>query len=468
METITVITPYEGRRIWAEPNRTLVVDPAWDVVVASGRQVYAVSDGVLPDGVHDLHTWWRAVRAGRTPPWVESASADPREIAVLVQTLFDSRHPFAPAGLAAAADLVVEEELWRHRFRAGLRADRNRAIATRDSLQAARRALQHAVGVDLTRRTAETVHWLQARGVDAQLSNGDTGYARIDSPKNALLDLDRWPELEHWLTADELGKRLRHVGMVANGADRDGRVRPDIAINGADTGRTIYRNPNVTALRKDHRPLLLADPGHVLVSADYANAELRTAAAFVDDPAFTAMVTGTDIYSMLGRAVGTTRPIAKRSLIAMLYGQHEKGLARNVGAELARNLRSVVAQMLPALSDWQKNVTLAGRAGEPLRTLRGRRLPALDPNKAYRAANWLIQGSARDALGEGVRGVAGILGPEALWASVHDELIVQVPRGLEDEAVDALCRGLTVTLPGTNIALPVEAKVFGDRWRAGP
>ena len=70
-------------------------------------------------------------------------------------------------------------------------------------------------------------------------------------------------------------------------ADAGGRVHPQVNTLRAKTARMSITNPALQTLKK-HDPRLrrcfAADPGHVLISCDFSQVEIRVAAALADDP----------------------------------------------------------------------------------------------------------------------------------------------------------------------------------------
>ena len=70
-------------------------------------------------------------------------------------------------------------------------------------------------------------------------------------------------------------------------ADEAGRVHPQVNTLRAKTARMSITSPALQTLKK-HDPRLrrcfTADPGHVLISCDFSQVEIRVAAALADDP----------------------------------------------------------------------------------------------------------------------------------------------------------------------------------------
>ena len=83
-------------------------------------------------------------------------------------------------------------------------------------------------------------------------------------------------------------------------ADAAGRVHPQVNTLRAKTARMSITNPALQTLKK-HDPRLrrcfIADPGHVLISCDFSQVEIRVAAALADDPTLRQVIlSGADIH----------------------------------------------------------------------------------------------------------------------------------------------------------------------------
>jgi DNA polymerase I-like protein with 3'-5' exonuclease and polymerase domains len=86
----------------------------------------------------------------------------------------------------------------------------------------------------------------------------------------------------------------------------DGRVRPTVYTLGARTGRMSCVRPNCQNVPRTGgvRGCIIADPGHVLVSADFAGIELRVAAALSGDENLRRMIADeVDIHWLIARQV---------------------------------------------------------------------------------------------------------------------------------------------------------------------
>ncbi len=113
------------------------------------------------------------------------------------------------------------------------------------------------------------------------------------------------------------------------------------------TGRLSSKNPNLqnipirTELGREIRAAFIAEPGNVLVKADYSQIELRLMAHFSDDPLLLdAFLSGGDVHKATAAELfGVARELvtkeqrgaAKTVNFATIYGQREFSLAQQLG-----------------------------------------------------------------------------------------------------------------------------------------
>src|SRR4030095_15082262 len=118
-----------------------------------------------------------------------------------------------------------------------------------------------------------------------------------------------------------------------------GRVHTSYSLSGAQTGRLASTEPNLqnipirTEIGRKIRDAFIAEPGHVLMSADYSQIELRLAAVVADVQQLReASRAGADIHGMtaeelFGKVDRDTRNQAKTINFAILYGSSAWGIA---------------------------------------------------------------------------------------------------------------------------------------------
>ena len=123
---------------------------------------------------------------------------------------------------------------------------------------------------------------------------------------------------------------------------KTGRVHTSYSLVGAQTGRLSSTDPNLqnipirTEMGRQIRDAFVAEPGNVILSADYSQIELRLAAHFADvAPLRDAFEKGEDIHArtaqeMFGEVNRDTRGRAKTINFSILYGISRWGLAKRL------------------------------------------------------------------------------------------------------------------------------------------
>ncbi len=241
---------------------------------------------------------------------------------------------------------------------------------------------------------------------------------------------------------------------------KTGRIHTSFSQTTAATGRLASSNPNLQNIpvRTDEgrriREAFVAEPGKVLISADYSQIELRILAHLSGDPAFAAAFQeGQDIHArtaseLLGvplDAVGPDqRRIAKAINFGILYGMSAFRLARDLGIE-RREAQAFIDHYFErhaGVAAWLEKTTAEAHEHGMVKTLLGRRrlLPDLaSSNRVVRAAaervaiNTPIQGTAADVIKLAMlavdRGLHQVCAEAEMILQVHDELLVEAPAG---------------------------------------
>ena len=230
----------------------------------------------------------------------------------------------------------------------------------------------------------------------------------------------------------------------------------------AATGRLSSSDPNLqnipirTELGREIRRAFIAEPGHVLISADYSQIELRVLAHLSGDEALIdAFRAGEDIHDrtalkVFGADSGLDRAraaAARAKMInyALLYGKTARSRWPRTSASRSRRRRSSSTPTSPASrasapSSIARSRTRA-RTGV-VKTMFGRRrlVPELNSRNGQirgaaerEAVNMPIQGTAADILKRAMIDVHAALpshrrGRARMILTVHDELLFEVPR----------------------------------------
>jgi DNA polymerase-1 len=252
-------------------------------------------------------------------------------------------------------------------------------------------------------------------------------------------------------------------------ADPGGRVHPQVNTLRAKTARMSITNPALQTLKK-HDPRLrrcfTAEPGHVLISCDFSQVEVRVAAALADDPTLREVIlSGTDIHDataalMYGEGfTDEQRTISKRATFGTIYGGGARALASQTGVP-----EDTARQVITRWRRTYPKVIAYGRRLADLPevvTASGRRIPA-DPARPYANANYAVQSTARDLLLAAVYTLVTRHQVGGLWLFVHDEIIVQAP----EHDAGRVCGLLEIAMTSTFRGLPIlaDAKILGPSW----
>ena len=246
-----------------------------------------------------------------------------------------------------------------------------------------------------------------------------------------------------------------------------GRIHTSFNQTGAATGRLSSSDPNLqnipvrTPRGEAIRRAFVAPPGAVLLTADYSQIELRLLAHLSGDPAFVeAFEQGGDIHRQTAAIIfgvpqdqvtAEMRGRAKTINFGTIYGQGPFALSRQLGItqDDARRFIEQYFTRFAGVRTWLDRTVAAARERGYVETLFGRRryIPELkDRNFNIRAfgertaTNSPLQGSAADLIKIAMIRIAGALRERGLASrmilQVHDELVVEVPRGEEETATD--------------------------------
>lgn len=252
-------------------------------------------------------------------------------------------------------------------------------------------------------------------------------------------------------------------------ADPGGRVHPQVNTLRAKTARMSITGPALQTLKK-HDPRLrrcfTADPGHVLISCDFSQVEIRVAAALAADPVLRQVImSGADIHDATARLMygdGFTdeqRTISKRATFGTIYGGGARALAAQTGVT-----EDTARQVIQRWRRTYPRVIAYGRRLADLAeviTASGRRIPA-DPGRPYANANYAVQSTARDLLLAAVYTLVTRHQVGGLWLFVHDEIIVQAPEHDAERIRSLLQQAMTSTFRGLPIV--ADAKILGPAW----
>lgn len=293
------------------------------------------------------------------------------------------------------------------------------------------------------------------------------------------------PYLGGEVSRQSAGKvRVEHVeSFLVNS-----RVHTNFKQTGARTGRFSSTNPALqtipnaqkSKLGKRIRSLFVADPGYVILAADFGQIEPRIIASLAgEETMIEAFRTGEDIYTTIADPLGIDRAGGKLIVLSMSYGVGTGTLAERLGitATRAQSLLDDFYRRFPAIERYKKEVIARAMRQRPtpfIRTLLGRRrfIPFLkSPKEGLRsqgrrqAFNAVIQGSGADIVKVAmVRAHRTIPDEVRMLLTVHDELVFQVPTLMVEETEAIVREAMTgIRLPQIKVPLTVDIG-WGPSW----
>ncbi len=274
---------------------------------------------------------------------------------------------------------------------------------------------------------------------------------------------------------------------------KTGRVHTSYAMAATSTGRLSSNDPNLQniPIRTEEgariRRAFVAEPGHVLLSADYSQIELRLLAHVADIPQLReAFREGQDIHARTASEVfgiplaqmdPVTRRRAKAINFGIIYGISAFGLARQLGIEPpeAKAYIDLYFARYPGIRDYMERTKEEARIHGFVTTPFGRRcwIPGIaDRNMARRAGaerqaiNAPLQGGAADILKRAMVRLPRALRDRGLQSrlllTVHDELLFEAPES-EAEALADTARRVMESAATLAVPLVVETGV-GRSW----
>jgi DNA polymerase I len=297
--------------------------------------------------------------------------------------------------------------------------------------------------------------------------------------------------LEHRSLAKLKGTYTDKLPLMVNPAT--GRVHTNYAQAVAVTGRLASNDPNLqnipirTAEGRRVREAFIAPPGHVLMSADYSQIELRIMAHLSGDEGLqNAFAKGLDVHRATASEVFNTpveevsseqRRYAKTINFGLIYGMGVFGLASSLGIEqkAARDYIDKYFQRFAGVKRYMDETKVRAKAQGYVETAFGRRLwlPQINagngPLRAgaeRQAINAPMQGTAADLIKLAMINLQAVLDSEQrasrMVMQVHDELVLEVPQAELEWARAEVPRVMAAV---AKLSVPLLAEVgVGANW----
>jgi DNA polymerase-1 len=321
-----------------------------------------------------------------------------------------------------------------------------------------------------------------------------TGYTTDADALNWLFAQSKHPVLESLLRIRETKKLGTTVEGLISEIAKDGRIHTHFAQTVAATGRLSSVGPNLqnipvrTEEGRRIRNCFIAGNGYAtLLTADYSQIEMRIMAHLSNDQGLiAAFESGEDLHATVAALVFGVKatevdPEMRRTMKAMsyglAYGLSSYGLAvqLDLSPSAAQELMDRYFLRFGGVRDYLKSVVEQARKVGYTETVMGRRryLPDLTHDNRQRreiaermALNSPIQGSAADIIKQAMLNVQRALVSEKLQSrlllQVHDELILEVFAGEEDQLTELVRREMGAAFP---LKAPLDVSIgLGKSW----
>ena len=274
-------------------------------------------------------------------------------------------------------------------------------------------------------------------------------------------------------------------------ADKEQSIHTTFTQNVTATGRLSSLNPNLqnipvrTEVGKEIRKGFVARKGKIFVSADYAQFELRLAAALArDEKLIEIFNSGVDVHTKTASEVfevpmeqvtKNQRRAAKVINFGVMYGMSPKGLADAAGMSFyeAKEFIDDYFRVRSPIKNYLEEVLNQAKTLGYVETFFGRRRPTPDVKSANfvvrmaaeRAAqNMPIQGTEADLMKRAMIQIDKKL-PEGAKQilQIHDSIIVECDENMAEEISAMLVKTMEEVAPELSIKLVAEVTT-GRNW----
>lgn len=405
------------------------------------------------------------------PVFVHAAALDVIRTARLVPVTREAAyrrltagHPYAEDGVSGAdAWALVDREqrinrMLLRRSVKGLRVDLEYLDQYRDTNQA-------AINADTATLEAAGIKVTNANTLFTVL--GEAGAVPDDHPRTktgklsataTVLESMKHPLARAFVRRKKLVKNDEdYLAKVVELASSVGRIHPDVKLLAATTGRTSMGTPPLQQFPEPARGIVLADDGDELTSIDWSQIEPLIVANLAGEKEIVARyedaTVKADLYLPVAEKAGISRKQAKTVLLGVLYGLGVGKLSGQLDCteDEAHAIRNSVFDAMPRVAAFTRQLRREAEQHMKVVTLSGRILPIpmgmFDGRRSvqtHKGINYTVQGSAYDLLAETLIGIEDRGLGDAVYLTMHDELIVSTAaaadiRKIMETPPDRLC-----------------------------
>lgn len=325
-------------------------------------------------------------------------------------------------------------------------------------------------GIGNINSAPQIAEWLDSHGILVPRTEKDN--PSVDGKLlKSLYGTELEPAAEAILVGRKAGKwRKTWVEKFLNEADSSGRVHPSTNTLRARTARfSITGIPAQTLPSGDSlvRSCFVADTMEVIVGVDYAQQELRFAAAKAPDARMIqAFRNGEDLHFLTAEAAWPGRGMEMRKLgkngnFTVAYGGGVRALMTKYGMdfEAADALVRANKSTYKGIQAFNKRLQAEAKEFGYITTWTGRKLP-VDEGHEYAAQNYYVQSGCRDLTAHAMIRLYDAGYVDHMRLPIHDEILFSLPQGLGD--VHEVVRLMSTSVGVLDI--PAEAKIGSHSW----
>jgi DNA polymerase-1 len=287
--------------------------------------------------------------------------------------------------------------------------------------------------------------------------------------------------------------KTTYISNLLKLADANSHIHTTFNQTETKTGRISSSEPNLQSIPikteqgSRLRKFFIAEPGYVIIDADYSQIELRILAELSQDDVLINMFrAGQDVHCMTAAEIfgvpwkqvtPELRRTAKVVNFGIIYGMGAAALAEELGitTKKAANFIYRYSRRFPDVAIYNKKVIAFAEEQGFVKTLFGRRiyipelnsrsggLPALGRRIAYNAP---IQGTAADIIKIAMSNLQNKLKEEGLSSKiimqVHDEVILQTPEEEKEITIQVLRKSME---RAATLIVPLKVDIgCGQNW----
>ncbi|MEU5299771.1 DNA polymerase [Streptomyces noursei] len=262
-------------------------------------------------------------------------------------------------------------------------------------------------------------------------------------------------------------KRNTWLRSFLESVDSNGRIHPSINSIQARTARqSIQGVPAQTLPSGDYeiRACFEANGGHIMLSTDYSNMELRFLAAHSGDKRMLrAFRNGEDLHQVTATAAGVSRKLGKMTNFLIVFGGGPEALSSQAGIPVheAKRVMDIFMETYPGVEAFMKHKTQEARRQGYVTTPSGRRL-YVEKKFAFRGTNYFVQSGSRDITCRALVRLHHAQLAQFALLPIHDEILFSVPIEHADTAAKMTDELMKETVLGLEI--PTDPDRGGKSW----